>query len=137
MFSNSICSTTVHYWDNKIIMFRGNRDEITTIYFYFMNIMTLVSTGNLYHLRLRVECTLFCNFQSRARTHAVLVIGLYECVKTPKIKSNRFNVEFFIELFPLLVLIHKLLWSLKGGEYSDRMNICFFSSRDIYWDTII
>jgi len=30
-----------------------------------------------YHLRLRVECTLFCNLQSRARTHAVLVIGLY------------------------------------------------------------
>jgi hypothetical protein len=29
-------------------------------------------------LRMRVECTLFCNLQSRARTHAVLVIGLYE-----------------------------------------------------------
>ena len=25
---------------------------------------------NFYHLRLRVECTLFCNLQSRARTHA-------------------------------------------------------------------
>ena len=36
------------------------------------------ATGNLYHLRLRVECTLFCNLQSRVRTHAVLVIGLYE-----------------------------------------------------------
>ena len=36
------------------------------------------ATGNLYHLRLRVECTLFCKLQSRARTHAVLVIGLYE-----------------------------------------------------------
>jgi hypothetical protein len=24
------------------------------------------------------ECTLFCNLQSQARTHAVLVIGLYE-----------------------------------------------------------
>jgi hypothetical protein len=35
-------------------------------------------TGKLYHLRLRVECTLFCNLQSRARTHTVLVIGLYE-----------------------------------------------------------
>jgi len=31
-----------------------------------------------YHLRLRVECTLFCNLQSRARIHAVLVIGVYE-----------------------------------------------------------
>jgi len=36
------------------------------------------ATGKLYHLRLRVECTLFCNLQSRVRTHAVLVIGLYE-----------------------------------------------------------
>jgi hypothetical protein len=33
---------------------------------------------NFITLRLRVECTLFCNLQSRARTHAVLVIGLYE-----------------------------------------------------------
>jgi urease accessory protein UreF len=33
---------------------------------------------NFYHKWLRVECTLFCNLQSRARTHAVLVIGLYE-----------------------------------------------------------
>jgi hypothetical protein len=29
-------------------------------------------------LRLQVECTLFCNLQSWARAHAVLVIGLYE-----------------------------------------------------------
>ena len=36
------------------------------------------ATGKLYHLQLRVECTLFCNLQSRARTHAVLVIDLYE-----------------------------------------------------------
>jgi len=36
------------------------------------------ATGELYHLRLRVECTLFCNLQSRARTHVVLVMGLYE-----------------------------------------------------------
>ena len=36
------------------------------------------ATGKLYHLRLRVECNLFCNLQSRARTHAVMVIGLYE-----------------------------------------------------------
>ena len=41
------------------------------------------STGKLYHLRLRVECTLFCNLQSRARTHTVLVIGLYELLGNP------------------------------------------------------
>jgi hypothetical protein len=41
------------------------------------------ATGKLYHLRLRVECTLFCYLQCRARTHAVLVIGLYELLGNP------------------------------------------------------
>ena len=41
------------------------------------------ATGKLYHLRLRVECTLFCNLQSQARTHVVLVIGLYELLGNP------------------------------------------------------
>jgi hypothetical protein len=41
------------------------------------------ATGKLYHLRLRVECILFYNLQSRARTHAVLVIGLYELLGNP------------------------------------------------------
>jgi hypothetical protein len=36
------------------------------------------ATGKLYHLQLRVECTFFCNLRSGARTHAILVIGLYE-----------------------------------------------------------
>jgi hypothetical protein len=36
-----------------------------------------------YHLRLRIECNLACNLQSRARTHAVLVIGLYELLGNP------------------------------------------------------
>jgi hypothetical protein len=40
-------------------------------------------TGKRYHLRLRVECTLFCNLQSRLRTHAILVIGLYELLGNP------------------------------------------------------
>jgi hypothetical protein len=41
------------------------------------------ATGNLYHLLLWVESTLLCNLQSRARTHAVLVIGLYELLCNP------------------------------------------------------
>jgi hypothetical protein len=41
------------------------------------------ATGKLYHLRLRVDCTFSCNLQSRARTHAVLVIGLYELLGNP------------------------------------------------------
>ena len=43
------------------------------------------ATGTLYHLQLRVECTctLFCNLQSQARTHAILVIGLYELLRNP------------------------------------------------------
>ena len=41
------------------------------------------ATGKLYDLRLRVECTRFCNLQSRGRTYAVLVIGLYELLGKP------------------------------------------------------
>ena len=41
------------------------------------------ATGKFYHLRLWVESTLFCNLQSRARTHAVLVKGLYELLGNP------------------------------------------------------
>jgi hypothetical protein len=43
------------------------------------------ATGKLYYLRLRVECTIFCNLQSRARTQAVLVRGLYELLGNPTI----------------------------------------------------
>jgi hypothetical protein len=39
--------------------------------------------SKLYHLRLRVECTLFCNLQRRARTHAVFAIGLYALFGNP------------------------------------------------------
>ena len=41
------------------------------------------ATGKLYHLQLRVGCTLFRNLQSRVRTHAVLVISLYELLSNP------------------------------------------------------
>ena len=41
------------------------------------------ATGKLYHLRLRVECTLFYNLQSRARTHTILLIGFYELLGNP------------------------------------------------------
>ena len=41
------------------------------------------ATGKLYHLWLRVECTLFCNLQSWAQTHPVLVICLYELLGNP------------------------------------------------------
>jgi hypothetical protein len=48
------------------------------------------ATGKLYHLRLRVECTFFCNLQNRARTHAVLVIGLLKvALKHQKSKINQ------------------------------------------------
>ena len=41
------------------------------------------ATGNIYHLWLQVECPLFSNLQSRARTHAVFVIVLYELLGNP------------------------------------------------------
>ena len=40
-------------------------------------------TGKLYHLWLRVECTLFCHLQSWVLTHTVLVIGLYALLGNP------------------------------------------------------
>ena len=43
------------------------------------------ATGQPYHLRLRVESTLFCNFQCRERTHAALVIGLNELLGNPTV----------------------------------------------------
>ena len=38
---------------------------------------------NFITLRLRVDCILFSNLQSRAQTHAVLVIGLYKLLSNP------------------------------------------------------
>ena len=37
----------------------------------------------LVNLRLQVRCTFFCNLQSQAWTHAILVIGLYELLGNP------------------------------------------------------
>jgi hypothetical protein len=42
------------------------------------NHWTWTSNWQALLLALRVECNLFCNLQSWARTHAVLVIGLFE-----------------------------------------------------------
>jgi hypothetical protein len=41
------------------------------------------ATGRLYHLRLRVECTLICNLESRERSHVALVIGWFEWLGNP------------------------------------------------------
>jgi hypothetical protein len=54
--------------------------------FYTIMIQTrgshqVIVTGK--HYRLRVECSLFCNLQSQARTRAILVIGLYELLGNP------------------------------------------------------
>jgi hypothetical protein len=43
------------------------------------------ATGKLYRFRLRVECTLVCYLQNRARTHTVLVIDLYELLGNPTV----------------------------------------------------
>jgi hypothetical protein len=63
------------------------------------------ATGNLSHQRLRVECTLFCNLQNRAQTHAVLVISLFEFLGNSTIlvyiylPPIRMVVEFDVFLF--------------------------------------
>jgi hypothetical protein len=60
------------------------KPEKTTV----LSQVTDKATGEFYHLRMRVDCTLFCNLQRRARTHAVkkLVKGpLYELLGNPTI----------------------------------------------------
>jgi hypothetical protein len=52
------------------------------------------ATGKLYHLRVRVECTLFGNLQSWARTHAILVIGLYELLGNPTTTGRHVTLKF-------------------------------------------
>jgi hypothetical protein len=49
--------------------FSGRRSQTTTDHEQ--------ATGKLYDLQLRIKCTLFCNLQSRARTHTVLVCTSY------------------------------------------------------------
>ena len=59
------------------------------------------ATGKLYHLRLRVEWTLFCSLQSWVRTHAVLVIGLYELldpvIESPSMELSDYNTERIVD----------------------------------------
>jgi hypothetical protein len=70
------------------------------------------ATGKLYHLRLRVECTLFCNLQSWARTHAVLVMTSPDEITT-EIKMMCPNCSFktwmkknsFINKYPAKLLV--------------------------------
>jgi hypothetical protein len=58
------------------------------------------ATGKLYHLRLQVQCTLFCNLQSGSWTHAVLVISLYEllgqylAIKFQRMSDYCFNAKW-------------------------------------------
>ena len=80
----------------------------------------------LYHLRLRVECTLFCNLESRTRTHAVLMLGVYELLSNitnwdPRAFSTKGQTtisktctmvsEIFFFYFKLLSFQIFLLWS--------------------------
>jgi hypothetical protein len=60
------------------------------------------TTGKLYHLRMRVECTFFCNIQSRARTHAVLVIGLYELLGKKGALDSHPQVIKFTSCLPMV-----------------------------------
>ena len=70
------------------------------------------ATGKLYHLQLRVECTLFCNLQSWARTHAVLVIGLHELLGNPTLSHpsplrlpDTYTSSLYLFRFPPLVCL--------------------------------
>jgi hypothetical protein len=66
-------------------------------------------------MRLRVECTLFRNLHSRARTHAVLLIGMYELLGNPSTQLielpkrywlNGSNTSIYIKYCAYIVLIY-------------------------------
>jgi hypothetical protein len=87
-------------------------------------------TDKLYHLRLRVECTLSCNLQNRARTHAVLVIGLYESVARRVTTVEQELLTSVIDMFiyrRFLVFMPELV--LLPGICSKRLK--FFSRYQI------
>jgi hypothetical protein len=76
------------------------------------------ATGKLYHLRLRVECTLFCNLQSRVWTHTVLVIGLeISSVYIFYLMSINYTHYMFVrnELCIHILLDVNQLYTLYGG----------------------
>jgi hypothetical protein len=75
----------------------------------------------LYHLGLRVECTLICNLQNRARTHAVLVTDLYELLgnpttAAPKIEWSLGNNK--INKYTYFVLLSALIGVADGFKFN-------------------
>jgi hypothetical protein len=61
------------------------------------------ATGKLYHLQLRVECTLFCNLQSWARIHAALVIGT-DCIGSCKSNYHTITVTYVFSIWSWNIL---------------------------------
>jgi hypothetical protein len=83
------------------------------------------ATGKLYNLRLRVECTLFCNLQSRVRTHAVLVID------TPTSSTTKTSRHDIVELLLKVAIntinkINHQSISVNYMKYVD--NYCYSNS---------
>ena len=75
MVNATLSSTSAISWRPVLVVEEAGVPERTTDHGQ--------AIGKLYHLRMRVECTLFCNLQSWARTHGVLLIGLYELLGSP------------------------------------------------------
>ena len=71
---------------------------------------------NFYHMRLRVECTLFCNLQSWAQTHAILVIGLYELLGNPIEPPGPFIVRYQMNTLSTLSDALNLNLKLPGNS---------------------
>ena len=97
------------------------------------------ATGKLYHLRLRVECILFCHLQSRAQTHAVLVIGLYELLSNPTtekfwvgVKQQSLTHSQCYSLYALFY-VNDVIIRLKVTEPRKQIRRCY----DIYDYNII
>jgi hypothetical protein len=83
------------------------------------------ATGKLYHLRLQVECTLYCNLQSRARTHAILVIhvGLYELLGNLILIRNLFYSPFW----------YVMVWEIWGNPIMGHIQVTLYNIQWKWW----
>ena len=77
-----------------------------------------------------ITCTLFCNLQSRVRTHAVLVIGLYELIGNPTTSliepPGPHRIQDRIEVVQLIIIRLQLKLVLISAQSRH------FTSRKIY-----
>jgi hypothetical protein len=74
-------------------------EPIGSIVLVIQGFQYISSVPVLHYLKaVLIECTLFCNLQSRSWTHAVLVIGLYELLGNSNMAASAINAIWLAAL---------------------------------------